>query len=95
MTAQNEFHSDEFKEAVNELKEHVKTINLHLQDKRFLVSNRITVADIALSLMISPLYQSSLDEDFFKKEVPYATNWLESIINHPGYFSRIEYDRHE
>jgi glutathione S-transferase len=95
MIAQTDGYSQEFYEAINEIKEHVKTINLHLQNKRFLVSNRITVADIALSLMISPLYQSSLDEDFFKKEVPYATNWLESIINHPGYFSRIEYDRDE
>ena len=81
--------SNEFNNAAKEIKEHVKTINLHLQDKTHLVGNRITIADIALSLMIIPLFQTTVDRDFFRKEVPNAADWLESLIKLPEFVSRI------
>jgi elongation factor 1-gamma len=42
--------ADLFNNAVKEVKEIVKTINVHLQGKTHLVGNRITVADIALAV---------------------------------------------
>jgi glutathione S-transferase len=48
--------ADQFNNAIKEVKEVVKTINVHLQGKTHLVANRITVADIAIALMLIPLY---------------------------------------
>jgi glutathione S-transferase len=40
----------------SEIKDHIKTLNAHLQGKTHLVANRITVADIAIAMNLIPLY---------------------------------------
>ena len=39
--------------------------------------------------MIIPLFQTTVDRDFFRKEVPNAADWLESLIKLPEFVSRI------
>lgn len=80
--------ADQFNNAVKEVKELIKTINVHLQGKTHLVANRVTVADIALALMLIPLYQTTLDGGF-RKAMPNVTNWLESLVKLPEFVSRI------
>ena len=74
--------------AVEEIKKHVKAIDIHLQSYTHLVANRITVADIAIALMIMPFYQTTLNDEF-RKEVPNATKWLQTLIELPQFVSRI------
>jgi elongation factor 1-gamma len=80
--------ADQFNNAIKEVKEVVKTINVHLQGKTHLVANRVTVADIALALILIPLYQTTLDGGF-RKAMPNVTNWLESLIKLPEFVSRL------
>ena len=48
--------AEKFNNAVKEIKDHIKTLNIHLQGKSHLVANRITVADIAIAMNLIPLY---------------------------------------
>ena len=48
--------AEKFNNAVKEIKDHIKTLNIHLQGKTHLVANRITVADIAIAMNLIPLY---------------------------------------
>ena len=80
--------ADQFNNAVKEVKEIVKTLNVHLQGKTHLVANRVTVADIAIALILIPLYQTTLDGGF-RKAMPNVTNWLESLVKLPEFVSRI------
>jgi len=47
--------ADQFNNAVKEVKEIVKTLNVHLQGKTHLFVNRVTVAGIAIALIFIPL----------------------------------------
>jgi elongation factor 1-gamma len=80
--------ADQFTNAVKELKEQIKSLNVHLQGKTHLVANRVTVADIAIAMMLIPLYQTTLDGGF-RKAMPNVTNWLESLIKLPQFVSRL------
>jgi glutathione S-transferase len=64
-------------------------MNIYLKNETYLVANRITLADIFLSLMIFPLYHRTLESEFFIKEVPNVTDWLESLIKFPEFVSCI------
>jgi elongation factor 1-gamma len=48
----------------------------------------VTVADIALALMLIPIYQTTLDGGF-RKAMPNVTNWIESLIKLPQFSARI------
>jgi glutathione S-transferase len=80
--------ADKFNNAVKELKEAIKTLNTHLEGKPFLVSNRVTVADIVVGLTLVPLYQTVLDAGF-RKAMPHATQWIERLIQLPEVSARI------
>lgn len=80
--------ADQFTNAVKELKEQIKSLNVHLQGKTHLVANRVTVADIAIAMMLIPLYQTTLDGGF-RKAMPNVTNWIESLIKLPQFVSRL------
>jgi elongation factor 1-gamma len=77
-----------FNNAVKEAKEIVKTVNVHLQGKKFLVGERITVADIAIAIQFIPLFQTTLDGGF-RKAMPNVTAWLEGLVKLPEFTSRI------
>ena len=44
---------------------------------KFLLKNDITAADVAISVMLSPMYRFVLDEAFFLKNCPEVRGWLE------------------
>jgi elongation factor 1-gamma len=52
----NSVDAEKFNNAVREIKDHIKTLNAHLQGKTHLVANRVTVADIAIAMNLIPLY---------------------------------------
>jgi elongation factor 1-gamma len=80
--------ADTYNNAVKEIKDIVKTLNIHLQGKTHLVANRITVADLAVVLQLIPIYQTVLDGGF-RKAMPNVTNWLDSIVKLPEVVARI------
>jgi elongation factor 1-gamma len=80
--------SDAYNNAVKEIKEIVKILNTHLQGKTHLVSNRITVADVAVAVQLIPLYQTILDAGF-RKAMPNTAAWLESLIKLPEVVRRV------
>lgn len=77
-----------FNNSVKEVKEIVKIINVHLQGKKYLVADRVTVADIAIAVQLIPLFQTTLDGGF-RKAMPNVTAWLEGLVKLPEFVSRI------
>jgi len=77
-----------FNNSVKEIKEIVKTINVHLQGKKYLVAERVTVADVAIAVQLIPLFQTTLDGGF-RKAMPNVTAWLEGLVKLPEFVSRI------
>lgn len=77
-----------YNNAVKEVKEIVKNINTHLQGKTHLVSNRVTVADIAVAAQLILYYQTILDGGF-RKAMPNVAAWIESLVKLPEFVSRI------
>ena len=84
----NLIDTDVFNNSVKEVKEIVKTVNVHLQGKKYLVGERITVADIAIAIQLIPLFQTTLDGGF-RKAMPNVTAWLEGLVKLPEFVSRI------
>ncbi|TNV78773.1 hypothetical protein FGO68_gene1083 [Halteria grandinella] len=80
--------SDAYNNAVKEIKEIAKILNTHLQGKTHLVSNRITVADIAVAVQFIPLYQTILDAGF-RKAMPNVGTWLEALVKLPEVVRRV------
>lgn len=80
--------SDVYNNAVKEIKEIAKLLNVHLQGKTHLVSNRITVADIAVAVQLIPLYQTILDAGF-RKAMPNVAAWLETLTKLPEVIRRV------
>jgi elongation factor 1-gamma len=79
---------DLYNNSVKEVKEIVKTINTHLQGKTHLVSNRITVADVAIAAQLIPYYQTILDAGF-RKAMPNVAAWLEAFVKLPEVVRRV------
>ena len=80
--------TEKFNNAVKELKEAINTLNTHLEGKTFLVSDRVTVADLVIGLTLVPMYQTVLDSGF-RKAMPHATLWIEKLISLPEVAARI------
>lgn len=80
--------SDAYNNAVKEIKEIAKILNTHLQGKTHLVSNRITVADVAVAVQFIPLYQTILDAGF-RKAMPNVASWLETLVKLPEVVRRV------
>jgi elongation factor 1-gamma len=80
--------SDLFNNSLKEFKELIKNINIHLQGKTYLVSNRVTVADVAVAVQLIILYQTVLDAGF-RKAMPNVFAWLENFIKLPEVVRRI------
>lgn len=55
-------------------------LNKHLEDKTFLVGERITLADITVASSLSPLYKTVLDPGF-RKPFTHVFRWFNTIIN--------------
>jgi len=74
------------KQATDRAKEDVKRIlaylNAHLLTRTFLVSERITLADITVFATLLPLYKMVL-EPAFRKPYQNANRWFVTVLNQP------------
>ena len=57
-----------------------KVLDNHLKLNSFLVGNRLTIADISISVTLRPAFQYIWDEKF-RKNIPNITRWYEYLIN--------------
>jgi len=80
--------ADVYNNAVKEVKEIIKNLNTHLQGKTHLVGNRITVADVAVAVLLIVFFQTVLDGGF-RKAMPNVTAWLENFVKLPEVVSRM------
>jgi len=74
----------EFNDAIKAIKGHVKTLNTALEGKKFLVGDSITVADLTVALVLSYLFQTTLDAGF-RKAMKNTTAWAESVYEHESF----------
>lgn len=72
-----------FNTACKELKDLVRVVNNHLQGKQYLVSERLTVADIVVAFALIVPFQAVLDGGFRKSVAPNVTAWLERFLALP------------
>lgn len=68
----------DFDEAVKALKAHVKTLNTHLEGKKFLVGDSLTIADVTIANMFLYPFQTVLDAGF-RKAMKNVVAWSDSI----------------
>eukprot|EP00007_Cunea_sp_BSH-02190019_P006849 CAMPEP_0174232326 /NCGR_PEP_ID=MMETSP0417-20130205/2640_1 /TAXON_ID=242541 /ORGANISM="Mayorella sp, Strain BSH-02190019" /LENGTH=430 /DNA_ID=CAMNT_0015310355 /DNA_START=134 /DNA_END=1426 /DNA_ORIENTATION=+ len=80
-------------EATNKARSDIRsvldTLNNHLADRTFLVGERVTFADIAVSMSLLPLYKMVLDAGFRKAFVN-TNRWFNTLINQPQFASVIK-----
>jgi len=81
--------AETFNNAVKDLKEHVRSINTHLQGKSYLVGDRLTVADVVVAVALLLPFQVVLDGGFRKSVAPNVTAWLERFVALPEVVSRL------
>jgi elongation factor 1-gamma len=80
--------SDVYNNSVKEFKEIIMRLNTHLQGKSHLVSNRITVADVAVAVQLIMVFQTVFDAGF-RKAIPNVSAWIENFVKLPEVVRRI------
>jgi len=73
---------------VEKLKASCKVLDAHLKDKSFLVGDRLTLADVMCACLLSPCFQTVLDDDF-RKAMPNLTKWWSACVTNPAFISRM------
>ena len=73
----------DWNEAAKQVKANFKTINTHLEGKKWLVGEEMTIADIYLAMMFSYVLQTVLDGGF-RKAMKNASAWAELVFDHPS-----------
>jgi len=75
-------------EAVADVIDHLKVsfdvLNKHLLTNMFLASNRINIADLAVTFALIPLLSEIIDAGF-RKQYPNMIRWYETVINQPQF----------
>ena len=77
-----EFNHGTFNAAVARVKTHLNSVNTHLQGKKFLVGNSVSLADIELFLQLRGYFTlifSEQDRNYFQN----VTSWFTGIANEP------------
>jgi elongation factor 1-gamma len=59
-------------------------LNKHLQTRTFLVGERLTIADIVVSLSLIRLYERVLDNGF-RKQFQNTNRWYTTCVNQPQF----------
>jgi elongation factor 1-gamma len=67
----------------------LKTLDEHLKLRTYLVGERITFADIAVSMSLLPLYKMVLDGGF-RKAFTNTNRWFTTLINQPQFSAVIK-----
>jgi elongation factor 1-gamma len=82
----------ENREATNKAKGDIRKalgiLNEHLKTRTFLVSERVTLADIVVSMSLYRLYKMVLDPGF-RKGWPHANRWFLTLVHQPEFISVI------
>ncbi|CDW77312.1 elongation factor 1- [Stylonychia lemnae] len=81
--------TETFNTAIKDLKEHVRSLNTHLQGKTYLVGDRLTVADVVVAVALLLPFQTVLDGGFRKSVAPNVTAWLDRFVALPEVVSRL------
>lgn len=79
---------DTYNESIKNLKANVTLINTALNGKDFLVGNRLTVADLILSLTLSHGFTTVLDGGF-RKAMAHVTKWIEHVLHNEEVVKRV------
>jgi len=75
----------DYDEASKNLKVHMKVLNTHLDGKKWLVGNEMTVADIVVVLVLQHAFQTVLDAGFRKTPIMKNVNaWAEACFALPA-----------
>ena len=77
----NEFCKDSFDKENNKIKDYLKILEKELDGKNYLVSNRLTLADIVLFRYLRFFMMLHFPEGMRKKLLPNISKWFESIMN--------------
>jgi len=72
------------KKAQGDIRKMLKILNTHLLLRTFLVGNRVSLADIVVSMSLYYLYQKVFDAEFRK---PYGnvTRWFMTVVHQPEF----------
>ena len=76
-----EIKKEDYDTCSKDLKAHVKTLNTHLEGKKWLVGNEMTIADIIVSQFLSYGFQTVLDGGF-RRAMTNITSWAEACYSH-------------
>jgi elongation factor 1-gamma len=78
-----QFNKAQCEKAKQSIKSALEKLNNHLEDKTFLVGERITLADITVATDLLLLYQHVLEDGAYRKPFAYTTRWFSTVINQP------------
>ena len=73
----------DWNEANKNIKSNFKIINTHLEGKKWLVGEEMTIADVYLAIVLSNLLQTTLDAGF-RKAMKNASDWAERVFSNPS-----------
>jgi len=68
--------------AVQDIRKVLSILNNHLNNRTFLVGERVTLADICVAMSLYSLYRLVLDPSF-RKPFPNTNRWILTILNQP------------
>ena len=72
------------KEAVDQLKEKISSLNTLIGNKKYVAADHLTIADLSLYSMIGQVYGIAEEEKWNLNEFPNLNKWLERIpAEHP------------
>jgi elongation factor 1-gamma len=70
--------------AKSDIRNILETLDKHLLTRTYLVGQRITLADIVVSMSLYHLYELVLDDDF-RKQFVNANRWYRTLVNQPQF----------
>jgi len=70
--------------AKGDIRKSLEILNKTLATRTFLVNERITLADVVMSLTLLPLFEKVLDPSF-RKSFPNTTRWFQTCVNQPEF----------
>lgn len=72
------YNTEEFNDAIKGIKEQVKILNTHLEGKKWLVGNSITLADVSQFISLIVPFSFALDGGF-RKAMPHVSDWFQRM----------------
>jgi len=72
--------------ALDKLKASLETLNKHFLVNTFVASQRLSIADLALTFSLLPLFTEVFDQSF-RKQNSNVIRWFETVINQPKFLA--------